>query len=207
MRPREVVVLTFKKTILLAALTVIALLAGCVGSGNPEFTVDAAADAEEESLEQGREDAEMEDTPPPAPPEPVDVNVSFTGETGTFLCVITPEGPECQGTFSDSSMHRLEYEGTPISLEGEVTWELESPTAQQLRVAVFAVDENGDFDYQNPVDAARGGSPLTFRFDLFDVAGEDLVLDVSSVQEAGPVVGSMAQEFTVEAVFTYQPDA
>lgn len=196
----------------IVAVALAAALTGCLGGDAPaaddaDGASPAATNATGTDGTTPTADVEAE-TPPP--PEPVVTDVSYDGTTGNFVCLSAPGQFQCQGSFSTTSTKQLEYTGTPQRVAGEVTWEVQSPTALELIVSVFATNGTG-WDPTAVSQEVRGASPLAFDFDLAEYEGLNVFIDVSSRVDQGTgdtqAHASMQQAFQLVGNFTHLPPA
>lgn len=201
-RPRALVALV--------ACALVAGFAGCVGEEAP--ATEPAAPAAAPGGTPAPEALANTSAESAAPLAPVSENVSYSGETGTWACVFSPNAPMplCQGQFSTTATKDLAYRGTPLRITGTVTWTPATPAPATLAVRLMTkVDGRYTFNETSPA-AAGSASPLAFDFDLAPFAGMEIAIDVSSFEghptpDGGFAGGSVAQPFDVVATLVYQP--
>lgn len=194
----------------LVACVLAAGVAGCIGKEAP--ATEPAAAAAPPPATPAAEALTNTSAASAAPLAPVSENVSYSGETGTWACVFSPNAPMpvCQGQFSTTATKDLAYRGTLLRITGTVTWTPATPAPATLAVTLMTkVDGRYTFNETSPA-AAGSASPLAFDFDLAPFAGMEIAIDVSSFEghptpDGGFAGGSVAQPFDVVATLVYQP--
>jgi len=131
--------------------------------------------------------------------------IQVDGTTSTGGCVGTMSTWECRYANGKDDFDPLPTEGTPVRLNGTVTWDAATPASPGLNVYLLVSDAGGGYQYLSST-LVSGTSPLSFDYDLAPYAGSDIAVGVSTtsgeyVVAAGASAGT-PQDFHLDATYS-----
>lgn len=124
------------------------------------------------------------------------------GTTSAGACAGALSTWRCQYAGGKQDWTDLGSEGTPLRLNGTISWTATTPVTKELNVYLFTL-QDGVWQYQQD-SAVSGPSPLAFDYDLSSTGGE-VAIGVSTTEcycalGAG-ASGGPSQDFTLDGTY------
>lgn len=185
------------------------LLAGCSGDPDPASQAgkdtDPPAAAGDRPVAAAGSDAAASGEPVATREEPL----AFQGTSPVGGCAgVYPVIGQCYNNLGDHQLQPLGDAGSPLVVNGTLTWSAATPATETMSVLVLVPYEGCDGCWTSAGDLpyVYGASPLQVDFDLSGI-GEPVALWISSYQgfaQQGAWVGaSVPQAFSFEGVVTH----
>lgn len=186
---------------------------GAAVEGSPETTSreDGAASAKASPSSAGTDPTPAADGD--ATLVPREFPFAFEGRTGTSACL--PSGPNsCMGppvplgAGGENVFTPVEYDGTPDAASITLSWEAQTPAADEMVLSLFAVRSCGDgcFEWDGDMfqEYAVGTSPLTIDAEDIQLGENETLYMHVSLNEPNPSAGPLYMSYSLEQPFAVE---